>query len=232
MSNDLVVRATDDVRRRFPGYQALVVTAEDLENGPSDDFTADILAEATAKAKTAFASGPVSAHPHVAAWRAAYSQFGSKPSRYRSSVEALLRRAIGDGVPRINRLVDIYNAVSLAHVIPVGGENSAVTKGAVVLKSATGDETIADLDLRDSHSDTVPAGEVVWQDDIGITCRRWNWRQCRRTALGESVTRAWFVLDALAPFGVAELDAAAHSLVDALRTISPAATTTVRALAG
>jgi DNA/RNA-binding domain of Phe-tRNA-synthetase-like protein len=27
------------------------------------------------------------------------------------------------------------------------------------------------------------AGEIVWRDDDGVTCRRWNWRQCKRTAL-------------------------------------------------
>lgn len=42
-------------------------------------------------------------------------------------------------------------------------------------------------------------GEVVWRDDAGVTCRRWNWRQGRRTALTEESTTALFIIDALAP---------------------------------
>ena len=56
----------------------------------------------------------------MAAWREAYRSFGAKPQRTRNSVEALLRRA-ETGLPRVNRLTDIYNAVSVLHQIPVGG---------------------------------------------------------------------------------------------------------------
>lgn len=60
--------------------------------------------------------------PHVAAWREAYRAFGAKPKRTRHSLEALLRRA-PSGLPRVNRLTDCYNAVSVLHQIPVGGED-------------------------------------------------------------------------------------------------------------
>jgi DNA/RNA-binding domain of Phe-tRNA-synthetase-like protein len=62
--------------------------------------------------------------PHVAAWREAYQAFGAKPNRTRNSLEALLRRAATD-LPRVNRLTDIYNAISVLHQIPIGGEDLA-----------------------------------------------------------------------------------------------------------
>ena len=40
---------------------------------------------------------------------------------------------------------------------------------------------------------------MVWCDDAGVTCRRWNWRQARRTQLRDDTTTALFILDALAP---------------------------------
>jgi hypothetical protein len=65
-----------------------------------------------------------SEHPHMAAWREAYRAFGRKPSRFPNSAEGLLGRVLrGDALPAINRLVDLYNAVSLKHVLPVGGED-------------------------------------------------------------------------------------------------------------
>ena len=60
--------------------------------------------------------------PHVAQWREAYRAFGAKPQRTRNSLEALLRRA-ASGLPRVNRLTDIYNAVSVLHQVPLGGED-------------------------------------------------------------------------------------------------------------
>jgi DNA/RNA-binding domain of Phe-tRNA-synthetase-like protein len=58
----------------------------------------------------------------VAAWREAYRAFGAKPQRTRNSLESLLRRA-ASGLPRVNWPTDCYNAVSVLHQIPVGGED-------------------------------------------------------------------------------------------------------------
>ena len=115
----------------------------------------------------------------MAAWREAYRAFGAKPKRTRNSLEALLRRA-ASGLPRVNRLTDCYNAVSVLHQIPLGGEDLTRYAGPPRLIRATGDEpfdTVADGVAVTEHPDP---GEVVWCDDAGVTCRRWNWRQARR----------------------------------------------------
>lgn len=63
-------------------------------------------------------------HPHIAPWREEYRQFGAKPKKYRSSIENLIRRiSKGEEIRHINKLVDIYNIISLKYVIPVGGED-------------------------------------------------------------------------------------------------------------
>ena len=64
-------------------------------------------------------------------------------------------------------------------------------------------------------------GEVVWRDDAGVTCRRWNWRQGRRTQLTNQTTSALFILDALAPMTDEALTAAGQDLVDHLRRLAP-----------
>ena len=64
-------------------------------------------------------------------------------------------------------------------------------------------------------------GEVVWCDDAGVTCRRWNWRQARRTQLREDTTTALFILDALGPVTDEALSAAADDLVAHLDRLGP-----------
>ncbi len=78
----------------------------------------------------------------MAAWREAYRAFGAKPQRTRNSLEVLLRRA-GSGLPRVNRLTDLYNAVSMIHQIPLGGEDLTGYRGAPRLVRATGAEDLA-----------------------------------------------------------------------------------------
>jgi DNA/RNA-binding domain of Phe-tRNA-synthetase-like protein len=50
-----------------------------------------------------------------------------------------------------------------------------------------------------------------------VTCRRWNWRQARRTQLTDDTTRAFFVFDRLNGLTVAELHHAADELSTELR---------------
>jgi DNA/RNA-binding domain of Phe-tRNA-synthetase-like protein len=62
-------------------------------------------------------------------------------------------------------------------------------------------------------------GEVVWCDEAGVTCRRWNWRQGRRTQLTDTTSSAIFILDALAPMSDDALDAAADDLAGHLAAL-------------
>jgi len=70
-------------------------------------------------------------------------------------------------------------------------------------------------------TDEAEPGEVIWRDDAGVTCRRWNWRQCRRTQITEATRNAFFVLERLAPYPQERLHAAANSLTGYPAAITP-----------
>jgi DNA/RNA-binding domain of Phe-tRNA-synthetase-like protein len=203
-----------------PDYRAVLVAADGLVAGRSDQVSEALLLAAEEAAREALRDRPVEQLPQVAAWRDAYRAFGAKPQRTRNSLEALLRRA-GSGLPRVNRLTDLYNAISVLHQVPIGGEDLHRYRGAPRLIRATGAEpfdTVADGNAVIEHPD---AGEVVWCDDAGVTCRRWNWRQARRTQLGEHTTAALFILDALDPLTDQALRAAAAELAAELARLGP-----------
>ncbi len=203
-----------------PDYRALLVAVGGLVPGPGDQDSDALLAAAEAAAREALRSGPAEQLPHVAAWREAYRAFGAKPQRTRNSLDALLRRA-ASGLPRVNRLTDYYNAVSVLHQIPLGGEDLTRYVGPPRLVRATGDEpfdTTADGVAVTEHPE---AGEVVWCDQAGVTCRRWNWRQARRTQLSEDTSTALFILDALDPVTSEALQTAADDLAARLDRLGP-----------
>lgn len=203
-------RVDDSVHELRPDYRALLITVEGIEPGPGDPASEELL-----RAAEASVVGPVTELSHVAAWREAYRAFGAKPQRTRNSLEALSRRAEA-GLPRVNRLTDVYNAISVLHQVPIGGEDLHRYVGAPHLIRATGDEPFDTSSDGEQIIEHPEVGEVVWCDDAGVTCRRWNWRQCRRTALTDETTAALFILDALAPMSDEALLAAGDDLVSRL----------------
>ena len=203
-----------------PDYRAMLLAVDGIVPGPSDDAGDALLRAAEAASGEALRDRAVGEVPHVAAWREAYRAFGAKPQRTRNSLEALLRRA-ASGLPRVNRLTDVYNAVSVLHQVPLGGEDLTRYAGPPRLVRATGDEpfdTVADGAGVIEHPEP---GEVVWRDDAGVTCRRWNWRQARRTQLRDDTVTALFILDALDPMTEVALAAAADDLATHLKRLGP-----------
>ncbi|GII92527.1 B3/B4 domain-containing protein [Sinosporangium siamense] len=194
-----------------PDFGVLAVKVYGLRNGPSDDRSRGWLAEAAQGA-----AGPD--HERVEAWRDAYRGFGAKPQRTRPSVDALLRRM---PLPEINQVVDAYNSISVRHVLPVGGEDLRHYVGVARLVRAAGDEVFDTVDKGEVVVDHPEIGEVVWRDDHGVTCRRWNWRQCVRTRITEETSDALFLLERLEPMPVEELSLAGEELVGLLREITP-----------
>ncbi|MFC9843301.1 B3/4 domain-containing protein [Streptomyces sp. NPDC060223] len=226
----LTLTVSDEVRALAPGFTHLAIEAYGLVNGPSTERTSALLEDAARRLVVRLDGRAPHEDPHMAAWRETYTAFGSKPSRTRNSAEALAKRALSDaGLPRINLLVDLYNAISVAHLIPVGGEDIDRIQGGMRLVRATGDEdfvTVAGGEEAVEHPD---AGEVVWCDDAGVTCRRWNWRQGPRTRLTEESVSAVFLLESLAPMPVADVTRAGAELAELLEKFSPGARITVHA---
>lgn len=203
-----------------PDYRALVLAVDGIVPGPSDQESDALLQAAEQSAAEALREQPVDQIPHVAAWREAYRAFGAKPQRTRNSLEALLRRT-ASGLPRVNRLTDIYNAISVLHQIPLGGEDLHRYAGSPRLLRASGAEPFDTVVSGDTVIEHPDPGEVVWCDDAGVTCRRWNWRQARRTQLSEDTTAAVFILDALDPMIDEALQATADDLVSQLTRLGP-----------
>jgi DNA/RNA-binding domain of Phe-tRNA-synthetase-like protein len=211
-----------------PDYLALLIAIDGLTpSSPSDPSSEQYLQAAEATAKSRISSTVVTEIPAIKAWRETYKSFGAKPKKYQSSIESLTRRAVTEqGLPRVNRLTDTYNAVSVSHNICIGGEDLDAYQGVPRLIRATGEEK-----FETKNGDEKPEkGEVVWCDDGGVTCRNWNWRQCVRTRLTEETRAAVFILDALAPVGKEELEKAGEELVERLREGSDGLVVAMRTL--
>lgn len=159
-----------------------------------------------------YKSETLSQQPKIAAWRDAHRQFGSKPKDYLSSVEALYKRVLkGGDLSTINPLVDIYNYISLKYMLPAGGEDSDKIQGNLQLSYAGADEKSVIVLGKDEAQAPAP-GEVIYKDDIGTICRRWNWREVERTILTAKTKNCILVLEAIEPVTKDELEKAQAEL--------------------
>lgn len=207
------LRAAPEFFELFPEARIALVIARGVENRPRNPKSlATLLREAQTSAVTRLQGTPLTEHPRIHCWREAYRAFGAKPKDYPSSIENLLRRALkGEPLRSINPLVDLYNAVSLTHLLPAGGEDLDAIEGDIVLTRASANEPPVKL-LGESEERAPKPGEVIYKDDRGAICRRWNWKEADRTKLTEETRNAVLVLEALPPILVSELEATARDL--------------------
>ena len=195
----------------FPEARIALVVVRGVDNTQRAG-EAELLLSAQSSASARLGEGPLAEHPRILCWREAYRAFGAKPKDHPSSVENLARRALkGEPLRSINPLVDLYNVVSLTHLLPAGGEDLGAIEGDVVLTRASAAETPVKL-LGESEERAPKPGEVIYKDGRGAICRRWNWKEAERTKLTEKTRNAILVLEALPPILVEELEAAAGEL--------------------
>lgn len=207
---------------KWPDYRVLTILANglDLTSEAAKVIAEERLAAAEETVRAKNVTDRVT-EPHVVAWIEAYKGFGAKPKRTMPSVLALLKRVNG-GLPRIDPATDTYNATSIAHALPIGGEDFGAYAGAPRLTIATGDEAFDTTDSGVPVIDHPAVGEVIWRDDTHVTCRRWNWRQGIRTRIVPETTTAIFLLEALGAMPDADLEAAGEELSESLRAMFPA----------
>lgn len=183
------------IHQEWPSYAVVLVAVDGVRPELLAEVADRLVAEADASVVN---EDPDLVDPHVGLWRNAFRGFGVAPRVARSSVDALVRRSAGGkGLPRLGTLVDLYNAVSVIHRVPIGGEDLAKYVGSARLVRATGSEafhTTADGEAVVQHPES---GEPVWVDEGGVTCRRWNWRQTTRTAISDATVDVGFIIDSL-----------------------------------
>ena len=201
----------DDFLALFPDALVGTLTVRGLDNTRSADTAAAMLRDQIARTAATLPESDLAQHPAIAPWRAAYAQFGVKPSKVRSSIENMLRSVKADRLRSINPLVDLYNVVSLAHQLPIGGEDLSAIEGDIRLTRARGDEHF--VPLGGSEPEPPPAGAVIYRDDAGVICSCWNWREADRTKLTASTSDAVLVIEAIPPIERAQLERALTDLM-------------------
>jgi DNA/RNA-binding domain of Phe-tRNA-synthetase-like protein len=206
---------------RFPQLSWACILIEDVSNEPSPMALTAKMRLAELEVRAALQSTPIAEIPAVVAWRRVFSSFGAKPTKYRNSLEALLRRILkGEALPSISYIVDLGNLVSLSCRVPLGIFDVDRFAAPARIGFATGDEHFADLGS--SETDHPEVGEVVFTDADGeLMTRRWCWRQDRRFASQPQTQRVIVIAEAHHDEGPQDVAAAVRLFADLVGKFSP-----------
>lgn len=195
----------------FPDASIGVMVVSGLKSAdeiPSEDAAeiAKLLSDANEEANRYLTSNVISENEVVKTWRQAFQKFKTKKGA-RCSIENLLKRVLkGNPVGSITPSVDIYNAISLRHALPVGGEDADSLIGDFRLGVTEGGDAF--LPIGEDKDDPTLPGELCYRDDEGAICRCFNWRDGQRSALTDSSRNAFLVIESIDPERSEVLEAA------------------------
>jgi len=194
---------SDKIFEKFPGLHVGVVVAKNIDNSGDDKKIFKLLEEVEELIKLDFVpeksiaveliQKKLAKHKLISVWRAAYEDLGVKPEHYSTNVEAMMVDILqGKTIKKENKLVDCYNYLSLKHIIPLGADDLDKVKGDISLRFATGDENFIGEEKPEKD-------EVIYADDEGALCRKWNWKECERTKITKETKNAVVYIDGLPP---------------------------------
>ena len=167
------------VFERLPDVCFGAVAAYGIDNKADYPAIAARLDEAIAATFARFEGKKVREDPAILPYRTAFQSLGVNPNKFMSSIEAMFTRvAKGKGLPHINPIVDLGNALSLKYVLPMGAHDIEQAEGHdIEVRFSTPGDTF--IPFGESEAESMPEGELIY------TVRA-NWERSDRTAVTSS----------------------------------------------
>lgn len=201
------------MQKTFPGRVSGVIQIHCINDSVTID---EALARFTSIASDRLARSSEGEFPEIKAWRKAFSTMGLKPTKYRCASEALLRRfRKEEKLPRINPLIDLCNAASIAFAIPIAVFDQNKISGNLTVRQAAGDENYMSFRGEIEHPEI---DEIIFSDDEAHAhARRWANRQSSHSAVSAQTTRALIIAEALHDDAEHDMAQLVSELSDALK---------------
>ncbi|OGP88195.1 MAG: hypothetical protein A2156_03820 [Deltaproteobacteria bacterium RBG_16_48_10] len=197
----------------LPDLAIGVVVATGVDNSQPSTEIEHLLLQTVEELQKSFHAEKVQEHPRIKPWRAAFSKLGISGSKFPSSIESMVRRILrGDPFPKINPLVNLYNSISLKHLVPMGGHDLDTLEGNLSLRFAEGWEPFTPMG--GGERITVPRGELVYRDDQEVLTRNWVWRQCEKDKTTEETRNIFIPVDVLGEVGREQSEEIIQKLTD------------------
>ena len=207
-----------EIFEKLPNACFGVVMARGIDNSRAYPEIDRLLDESIKTAAEHFEGKKVKEEPDILPYREAFRALNINPNKYLCSIEALFTRiAKGKGMPHINPVVDLGNAVSLKYTLPMGAHDLGGSSDDMRIRLAKVEDTF--LPFGSETEETPDAGEVVYAVGHQVRTRRWTWRQSEHGKITPASSDIFFPIDGFADFNGDRVLAAREELETLLKQI-------------
>jgi lysyl-tRNA synthetase class 2 len=193
---DMHIRIAPEILQKYPGAHVGWLDADVVVKDESPHVESLKVKMASVVAERGLKAATLSKHPRIDSWRKIYSAMGVKPSSYKCSLEALLRRILkGQGLWNVSSVVDCYNCISVMAMMPMGAHDLESLDGDLELRFGRKGDLFLPLGAGGKVVQ-VEESHIVYADNTKICCWLWNHRDNRQCVVTPSTRRAIFIVDA------------------------------------
>ncbi|MCX7779811.1 MAG: phenylalanine--tRNA ligase beta subunit-related protein [Negativicutes bacterium] len=195
-----------------------VVFARGVDNTQANPASQKLLADSIRFIEEKFAAAKVKEADEIAPYREAFVKIGLNPNKFMSSIEAMATRIEKKkGFPSINPVVDLGNALSLKHLVPLGVHDVDGTAGDICVRfSRAGDRFIP---FGETEEELLDSGELIYSVGDKVKTRRWIWRQSEEGKVTETSKNIFFPIDGFTDRNYRSVLAARDELAELLQRL-------------
>ncbi len=207
-----------EIFEKLPNACFGVVMAKGVDNSRTYSEIDSLLNESIQIAAQRFDGKKVKEEADILPYREAFRALDINPNKYLCSIEALFTRiAKGKGMPHINPVVDLGNAISLKYTLPMGAHDLGGSSNDICIRLAQPEDTF--LPFGSDTEEKPDAGEVVYAVEHQVRTRRWTWRQSEHGKITDKSSDIFFPIDGFADFNKDKVIAARDELQSLVREI-------------
>lgn len=194
-----------------------VVVAKGMDNTKDYHKIQQLLNEGIQEAEIKFKDKKVKEEADILPYREAFRSLGINPNKYMCSIEALFTRiSKGKGMPHINPIVDLGNAISLKYTLPLGAHDIKDDE-TIEVRLSKEDDTF--LPFGSEAEEKVDLNEVVYAVGNQVRTRRWTWRQSEHGKITNDTKDVFFPIDGFTSFNKQQVLEARDALQKEIKDI-------------
>lgn len=187
-----------EIIEKLPNVCFGVVIAKGIDNTNEYPQIETLLNEGIQEAEERFRDKKVKEEADILPYREAFRTLGINPNKYMCSIEALFTRiSKGKGMPHINPIVDLGNAVSLKYTLPLGAHDLN-NVDEIQVRLSQEEDTF--LPFGSTIEEQPDMNEVVYAVNNQVRTRRWTWRQSEHGKIMETTKDVFFPIDGFIDF--------------------------------
>lgn len=188
-----------EIFEQLPHMCIGVVVAKNIVSKNANEQIYQLLQQSIQIAENRFHDKKVKEEADIIPYRQAFRTLNINPNKYPCSIEALFTRiAKGKGMPHINPIVDLQNAISLKYTLPMGAHDITHETHDIVIRFSKKGDTF--LPFGCAENEILDEGEVIYAINQQVRTRRWTWRQSENGKITDQSQDIFFPIDGFEVF--------------------------------